>query len=588
MKICIFHDYSPMNWSVNDPSLPCIFFSSDMDPQHNLFIDWLSFGFVMSYVVFILVFNALFMFLKHKNRIESSFKNWYLILSSIASFNHIAGIFLTYGFFWPHLDLTKPCSLWNFWLQWFLGFSIWMGILCTRIFLVAQSAIHRLNVQDEKMRLLQRIAVFVGVILIIGIIGIVAEATSAFYINDHGKCTTSIWTKLLILGWMVTVILFLVIFAYLTKHHGHISSDSHLVSLELKVVKVTWPILVACILLNFSGLTSYAIIRFTFLMLIIVMYTWSAIVFYVSQIIVYYFSNVSCMMALIEYFDIYIPTTYATIGSNIINDSIMPPQRTTIDESEHFDKYTSVPDIFLQDGTSTSADILLPPSSSSSSHVIPILNDDLEEINMESASGRNKMINIIKTSNEAFDSFLEALSNQCAEECVITNKEKMVSINYYDVGKTCVITIEVPLDDMIKFINKIRDLLKQYAYSGQMTKAMFIKMLRSIFSECINTSVEEEISIDVGDELRKKLAPLEEYPEIADIIFNFTTEPDPESQFDSIYEKITEFYKSMKDHIIETFFSFWYQSKGKTNLIESQKQKKQAVAILQGNTSSLF
>lgn len=588
MKICILHDYSPLNWTVNDPSLPCIFFSSDMDPQKNLFIDWLSFGFVLGYIVFILVSSSLFMLLKHQNKIQSSFKNWYLVLSSIASFNHIAGIFLTYGFFWPYLDLTKPCSLWNFWLQWFLGFSIWMGILCTRIFLVAQGAIHRLNVQDEKMRLLQRIAVFVGVILIIGIIGVVAEATSAFYINDHGKCTTSIWTKLLILGWLITVIAFLVIFAYMTRHHGHIAADSHLVNLELKVVKVTWPILLTCILLNFSGLTSYAIIRFIFLMLIITMYSWSAVVFYVSQIFVYYFSHVGCVMAVVEYFDIYIPTSYATIGSDMIHDSINQPERNTIDESDHYDKYSSVPDIFIQDGTSTSADILLPPSPSSS-HMIPILNDNLEAIDMESASGRAKMINIIKSSNEAFDSFLNALTLQCKEEYDITNKEKMMSINYFDVIQTCLKTIEVPLSNTIQFIDAIRDLIKQYTYSGQMTKPIFIKSLRSIISEHITTAVEENLNIELSDErLNKKLAAFEDYPELSSIIFDFTTDPDPLEHFDGIYEKITEFYKTIKDHIIETFFTFWYQSKGRTNLIESQKQKKQAVAILHDNTSSLF
>ena len=589
MKVCVLHDYTSTNTSVNDPDLPCIFFSSDMDPQQNLFIDWLAFGFVMGYVAFIIASSVLFMVLKSRNRIQSSFKTWYLILTTLASFNHIAGIMLTYGFFWPYLDLTKPCSLWNFWLQWFLGFSIWMGILCTRIFLIAQGAIHRLNSQDEKIRLLQRIAVFASVILIIAIIGIIAEATSAFYVNDHGKCTTSIWIKLLILGWLITVITFLVVFAHLTKNHGHIASDSHLVTLELKIVKVTWPILLSCILLNFSGLTSYAIVRFTFVMLIIGMYTWSAIVFYVSQIFVYYFSNSSCIMAMIEYFDIYIPTTYTSIGSDIIRDSVMPLDRDTIDESKHFDQYSSAPDMFIQhNGTSTSADILL-SNVPSSSHSIPILDDNLEEIDMENANGRSKMINIIKTSNEAFDSFMDALLTQCKEEFDITNHEKMMSVNYFDSIKSRLETIEVPLDDMIHFINAIRELLKQYAYSGQMNKAMFIKSLRSIFSEFITVDVDEDLTIDSGDnKINKKLANLEPYPEIANIVFDFTTDPNPIEQFDSIHEKITEFYKSIKEHIIDTFFTFWYQSKGRSSLIESQKQKKQAIVILHHNSLDSF
>ncbi len=560
-----------------------------MEPQQNMFIDWLSFGCVAAYFTFVIVFGAIFLALKHKGKIQSSFKDWYLILSSIASISHISMIIITYGFFWPQLDLTVPCSLWNFWLQWFLGFAVWIGILCTRIFAMGQGSIHQLNVNSNNVRLIQRIGVFAIVIVIIGIIGIVAEATSGFYINDHGKCTTALWIKLLILVWLIVIIIFLAVLAHLIKQHGHIPSTSHLVTLELKIVKVTWPILVACVLLNFSGLTSYAIVRYIFLMLIITMYAWAAIVLYVSQVIVYYFSHYSVVIAMIDYFDIYIPptSTYTSGYGEISNDSGGHNDRESIDETRQYIGNEPAPDLFMTtafDGTS--ADRLLSKTTSpSSSHEIPILGEDLESINVDEVRGRSRMINTIKTSNETFDSFLGTLCNQCTDEFKHTGVEKTMTLGYFDRQTECLSQLDVPLYDLIKFIERIRTIRNNYVFSRQLDTLAFINEFRSVISEYITRDVDEGVVIEFDTDMPRKLENLNDYPIISDIIHHLLASPDIDAKCKFINEKITEFYKDVKDRLIDTFFTFWSQSEGLKNLIESQKQKKEAVIILDDDSS---
>jgi hypothetical protein len=103
---------------------------------------------------------------------------------------------------------------------------------------------------------------------------------------------------------LVSVIVVLMVMSYIIKKKSMIQDNALLLNIEIKIVRFAWPILLTDIILNFSGLTIYPLIRFVFIMLIIIMYLWSSLILYGNQILKYYFGNNPYIGAFLDYYEI--------------------------------------------------------------------------------------------------------------------------------------------------------------------------------------------------------------------------------------------------------------------------------------------
>jgi len=424
MKICILPENINVSQIPDDKSLSCIYLFSQSEPVKSIFFDSLTVALISIFIIVNVICSILFVRLKRVKLIISSVKYSYLFLSLFASIFHVISIFMTYGFFWPYINnavTSHTCSLWNFWLQWFGGFAIWISILFSRIFTIAQTSIPSIITENPNYRIIQRVLLvflLLGIVLTIGILG---EAFSSFYTRESGQCTSSMFIKVSILIWLVSTISILLILSYIIKKKSKVNDDAHLINIELKIIRFAWPILLIDISLNFSGLTIYPLIRTIFIFLIILMYLWSMIVMYANELIAYYFGHNAVIGAFLIYFEITSDAKYQTVPNSWDTDG-----NTAVRESDDFseeDHFSSMllPLSVSNSNVQTAADILLSDNfDNAASTSFDMSSSDFDIQN------QTKMKSLISKNNQWFDFFCNFIFSQCNILKNLSGEEKSI------------------------------------------------------------------------------------------------------------------------------------------------------------------
>lgn len=223
---------------------------------------------------------VVFGLLRLKKQVRVYTPAWLAPASWTVGVIHIISVFVSYGFFSDSIGpavLTPACSLWTFWLQYVLGFSAWIMFLCMRLVGVAITTISDFKIDSARRRFLFRLFCALGLLTPMVFIGSVAEATgSAFYVAPDGvDCRTAMLVKLCILVWLVAVCAFFIVCSIYVRRRSVLADMELVVGVEMAIAKASAPILVICSLLNFSGLVSYWWGRAVFLMLVVLMHSWS-------------------------------------------------------------------------------------------------------------------------------------------------------------------------------------------------------------------------------------------------------------------------------------------------------------------------
>ena len=592
MKICFLQENSVSNETINDPSLNCVFLFSQVEPRQNLFIDWLTVS-CMIVFIFINFFSAFFFIkLKRNGKILSSMRYSYLLLTIVSSVLHVVSIFMTYGFFWPDINnaiTSHTCSLWSFWLQWFCGFSIWITILFLRIFTIAQTTITQIISENPAIRFVQRTAVVIVLIGLILIIGILGEAFSSFYKKETGQCTASMFIKMSILIWLVTVIVLLMVMSYIIKKKSIIQDNAHLLNIELKIVRFAWPILLIDILLNFSGLTIYPLIRFLFITLIILMYLWATVILYANQILVYYFGHNPYVGAFLDYYEINSDLKYQKLLNS--SEHIDPAIRESFDEDDHFNEI--VMNIDQSKMITTPADILMPASSQP--QVFDNYVGALSSFDPNDIMAKNKLTKLIMDNNQLFDFFCKHIRGYCLQLRENSEIDKTITFPFWNAEKSQNDEIEVSVIYFIDFMLKFDDVMSRYKFGHQMDDAQFIQQITFVLNEFVDSNIgklkdlsEKDISHTVTGP--RPLTKLSHYTDLSNIItmidndYHLTQETFKQN----ILKKIMDIFTLFKSHFIIEYYAFYSQLNGINEMISDQKEKQQANSRIHQQFDELF
>jgi len=596
MKICFLPDFSIDNKTVNDPSLECIFAFSQQHPQKSPFFDWLTVVFMSLFFIINGSFAITFLVLKRQGKILSQFKDAYLIITTISSFFHVISVFMTYGFFWPTLNdhiVEHTCSMWNFWFQWFLGFGIWISILCVRIFSIAQTTIPKLIHSDPRIVIFQRLMLFFVMLGIIIVIGIIAEVTRSFYIDEKHHCVTRFYVKMLILAWIIIMIAFLSIISYIIKKQSLIDDDSHLLNMELKIIKTTTPILITCIILNFTGLTIYGLVRFIFIMLIIAMYVWASMVIYINHVVLYYCGKYQIISVMLENLNINPNKKYALITE----DSDTYLQQNMLTNRDQFTDDEDFGNNVLNDESSASLLLQSNPFMAATSSSIPTLSSskDLESVNMDKFDDKMEIMKMIKTNSDCLHDYCEKLIKLCDIEYANTNNRKMTDFDVFNSTKGQFETHDIVLKFLLQMFIEFQEAQQMFVLR-QITYQVYIKKVIAILCKYITTDLHSEfIPIEDGasrQAIDLTLSNLKFMPIVPVIIYKIKAYKSTSQQNDeyptSLMESINEFYTLLLDKIVDDFFNFWQDSDGFKDLKEGQNQRKIAMNSYNKDVETMF
>lgn len=573
MKICsISEDVDNNITSVSDLK-NCIYLFSHEEPQQNIVLDSLSSAFIGVFLIVTLCFSTIFIILKRNKLINSLVKIPYIFFISLASFLHVISIFMTYGFFWPYINdaiTIHTCSLWNFWLQWFAGFAVWMSILFSRIFTIAQITIEKCIVDNPHIRMIQRILLIVVIMTVILVIGILGEAFSAFYRNDNNQCVSSFFIKLAILIWLITIISILLILSYVIKSQSQVQNNAHLINIEIKIIKVTWPILLIGIILNFTGLTIYPIIRLIFLFLIIVMYLSSSFIMYGNEVISYYGANSVAIMAILKYMDLHSDTTYHSLNND--DEYGMPNNaiRDTLDRSDDDDHLNHIVS-------------MMPAPSNSGIN----LNDNFEptESSIDANFQSNqKFKELIKKQAFYFDFFCRFIQEQCQKLSKISGKPKTINFQYLDDNSGSFIDIDVPLYEFIVFLKKYEELMEQISFNINFSNNEFIDKFKLICSEFIDRTLIISLTPQSSSDNSsfESLKGISKIDKMSEILLNLHSEMyrfnvDLQSK---IYNDIKYLFNEFKNKLISELFQFFLETDGMQEMQKDLKTKTQSSNLL--------
>lgn len=597
MKICIIPDLSVDNKTVNDPSLECIFMFSSEHPHKSPFFDWLTVVCMSLFFIINGAFAITFFILKRQNKITSQFKDAYLIITTISSFFHVISVFMTYGFFWPTLNdnvVEHTCSLWNFWFQWFLGFGVWISILCIRIFSIAQTTIPKLIHADRRIVIFQRLMLFFVMLGIIIIIGIIAEVTRSFYIDENQHCVTRFYVKMLILSWLVIMISFLIIISHIIKKQSLIDDDSHLLNMELKIIKVTWPILLTCILLNFSGLTIYGLIRFIFIMLIIAMYVWASMVIYINHVVLYYCGKYQFISVMLENLNINPSKNYALISeeSDTYLSQNMLSNRDQFTDDEDFNNSNT-----LNDETSASLLLQSNPFMSVSSSSIPVLSSSktLESVDMDKIDDRIDIIKMVKSNSDCLHDYCEKLIKLCDIEFTNTKNRKMTDFDEWNNTKGQFETYDIVLKFLLQMFIEFQEIQQSFVLR-QITHQAYIKKVTSMLCKYVTSDlhsdfipIEDGTSRQTGELTLSNLKNMSIIPVIIYKIKSYKITSQTNDEYPaSLIESIESFYNNLLNKIVDDFFDLWQNSDGFKDLKESQNQRSMAMNSYNNDVSAMF
>lgn len=566
---------------------------SQVEPRKNLFLDWLT---VSCMILFIFInFGSAFFFIKLKRsgRILSSVRYVYLILSIVSSVLHVVSIFMTYGFFWPDINnaiTSHTCSLWSFWFQWFCGFSIWISILFLRIFTIAQTTVTQIRSESPAVRIVQRcfvVLTLMGIILVIGILG---EAFSSFYHRESGQCTTSMFIKMSILIWLIFVIVTLMVLSYIIKKKSMIQDNAHLLNIEIKIVRFAWPILFVDILLNFSGLTIYPLIRFIFILLIILMYLWSTIILYFNQVIAYYFGHNPYVGAFLDYYEINSEVKYQRVLNQ--SEHSDPAIRESFDEEDHF--YTvAVREEPPPDRIRTPADSLL--GESSQPQVFECFGGSLTQFNQNDLESKSKLMKMILGNDQLFGFFCNFVRGYCLKLKEESDLDKNISFEYFRADISQMADIEVSVIYFIDFILKMNDASNRYKMGHQLDDTQFIQLITIVFNEFIDSAIGKPKDISEKDlagssHSRRPLHQLSQHPEIAPIITSINNDfyLGQDNFRKEILANIRDLLSNFKKKLVDSCYVFYSELNGINEMIADQKERQKSNTLILQEFDEIF
>ena len=604
---------------INVSKSNCIQLFSNAKPHQNDFWDYLSFVFVSLFTSITLISSILFVVLKKKNIIQSQFKDSYLIITTLASFFHVSSIFLTYGFFWPYLNnaiVVHTCSLWNFWFQWFLGFGLWISILCIRIFSIAQTTIPKLISHNNKIVVLQRLGLFLTSLGIIVVIGIIAEIFHSFYIDDDHKCSTKMWIKILITIWIVIMVISLVIMSVYIKRESLIDDDSYMLNMELRIFKVTWSILVICVVLNFLGITIYGFFRFLFITAVMIMYLWSSLVIYINHLLLYFFEKLQCINIVLDFFNVHPNSKYQLLNdtSDILNkDTEFTKQyfrqNFSSDEENNNNYNLDVNDDFsnplmvkIQNPFIDSSQIITSSSLSSnnlasSSHISA---DNVSNINIDDFADKKKMIQIIKTNNDCLKNFCEKINIICQKEFDSTSKHKNYDFQVFDDSKQQFTDVPCILKSLIDFFIEYHEhsqtfILKQITYDDYIRKIAIL--LNRYIQKDLLTLTSNNMGILSNNQLSDQTTkcPLENMNKLTMIhtivflikSYNLNTK-EQTTYPELLITALLEFHEYLLNKIVDDHFDLWNSADGLDDLKKIQEEKNKVVKSLNNDSETYF
>lgn len=572
MKICSISENDDTNVTLVPDLKNCIYLFSQVEPRQNIVLDSVSSAFIGLFLIFNLFFSIVFVILKQRKLINSLVKVSYIFFVTLASFLHVISIFMTYGFFWPYINnaiTIHTCSLWNFWLQWFAGFAIWISVLFSRIFTIAQITIEKCIVENPVIRVIQRAILIIVIMTVILVIGILGEAFSAFYKNDNNQCVSSFFIKLSILIWLVVIISSLLILSYVIKKESQVQKNAHLINIEIKIIKVTWPILLIGIILNFTGLTIYPIIRLIFLCLVIFMYSSSSFIMYGNEVISYYFANSLIVMTILKYFDLHSDTPYHVVNTDEENGLSNRAIRDTLDMSDEDNRFT---------------DIEKSIASPSSSNIH--LNDNFEPIDdLDNNFQKNqKFKDLIKKEEFYFNFFCDFIQQQCDKINKISGKPKTINFQYLDEINGSFVDIDVPLHEFIMFLRKYEELNNQKKFNISFSNVEFLEKLTQLLSEYIDSTLilnlnAQQSSPEKTNTILKELSKIEKMAEIIMILHNNIYTVSLESQ-QKLFTNIREIFIEFKHKLISEFYQFFLDTDGMQELQNDLKSKTHASKLI--------
>lgn len=563
MKICSVSEET-INITSTDDLTNCIYIFTHAEPRQSIAFDSISSAVIGLFLLYNFIFSTTFLVLKRRNKILSSVKTSYVYFSTIAGIFHVGSIFMTYGFFWPYINdaiTIHTCSLWNFWFQWFLGFAVWISILFARIFAIAQVTIDQIKTENPLFRIIQRGVLITFIMLIILTIGILGEVFQAFYVTENHQCVSSFFIKLALVIWLIAIISILLVLSYAIKSKSLVSKDAHLINIELKIIKVTWPILLIGIVLNFTSLTIYPLFRFIFLCLVVIMYSAAIMIMFGNEVISYYFGNNQYVMAIMKHYELSTDIDYQKINIDIEENGCNPAIRETLDPSddEHFHNVVDLnpvasPSFTMTDSFEVSAE------------------DDVLDFNSQ-----QKMKNTIKTNKIYYDFYCQHIKDQCEKLNHITSNPKKINLQYYDNFQNSFIDIEIPLSEFIDFMFKYEDLINQNAMNINIDEIQFILKFKELCGEYIDSSLSSTVSAQVGTSLQfspvlKDLSNYNSFSEILLPIHNTLYARNVEIKNKLVID-IKKTFSELKSKLITDLFEFFLNTEGMKELKKDLQTK---------------
>jgi hypothetical protein len=143
-----------------------------------------------------------------------------LIFSLIFGTIHIWGTFVAHDHFKKTRELQmNSCVLWNFWIQYFLGFNIWYVIFIMRqedYIWVFWGSTHNIS---KKQNMYIQIAMCLLLITPLAIIfGMITVFNGIQWNASSDRCETVTEWKFIILGWIIFCVIFMIILNFINKY----------------------------------------------------------------------------------------------------------------------------------------------------------------------------------------------------------------------------------------------------------------------------------------------------------------------------------------------------------------------------------
>lgn len=273
----------------------------------------------------------------------------YAILLTISEVFTMTSIYITYGFMAQSFTddiLQSECSVWTYWIMFLLGLGLWISILVNTIGNTAMILLGG-SLKSAMRKMVRTSLMFICLVIYI-ITGILGEIFNMFRVGD--ACITHASFKIInifiILIFLATIVS---IGLYLKKNKDIATEDKKGLLIEMKIVYCTLFLFVVLVFLNIFSLTAYWPGRLILALIVIVIFTYTHIIYIIGPICHYHNSRLLSFLP-----DVFTVAHYSQLGSRpILNDGtdtsrerfdiIDPENMDLTDDKYGIDSYLSNP-----------------------------------------------------------------------------------------------------------------------------------------------------------------------------------------------------------------------------------------------------